>query len=94
MRSVMTCDKHTGGYYSSPCSHCFTTIDPVGRSLSEPIQYSQDKALSMLIGLHRERENTNRTRWFHREGNLCAHLLPSNSNTNKNRILLHFLSYA
>lgn len=30
----MTCDKHTGEYYSIPCSHCFTAIDSVSGSLN------------------------------------------------------------
>lgn len=89
----MTCDKHTGEYYSIPCSQCFTAIDPVGRSLTEPIQYSQDKTLSMLIGLHQESENMNITRFFNSEGNSCVLLLLGNSNASENRILLYFLSY-
>lgn len=95
MRSVMTCDKHTGEYYFIPGSQCFTAIDSVGRSPTEPIRYCQDKTLSMLIGFHQERDNTSITRFFSMEKEMCAcFLMLGNSNANENRIWLHFLTYA
>lgn len=59
----MTCDKHTGGCYSIPCSH---SVSPPS-ILSLLLQMNRSdtlrtKSLSILIGLQ-ERENMN-TRFF------------------------------